>query len=185
MRKMIFAINMTLDGNFDHTAVIADDELHEKASELFKSVDVVLYGRVMYELMEYWKSALSDNSLSPSVKEFAETINKIDKIVFTKTLQKVSWNTKIMREVDPEEIRAMKQLSGRDILLGGGSKLALSLMRYDLIDEYRLIIQPIILGKGKRLFEGIEKHTDLQLIGENVRKSGAMELIYRPSQKVS
>jgi dihydrofolate reductase len=181
MRKLIFAINMTLDGCFDHMAVIADDELHEKAAGLFRGADVVLYGRVTYQLMaEYWPAAAADASLSPSVRAFADAINDIDKIVFSKTLPSASWRTKILRGVDPEEIRALKSRPGKDILLGGGGMIAREFMKLDLIDEYRLIVHPIILGKGKRLFEGIDPRRDLDLIGQNVRRSGAVELVYRP-----
>jgi len=135
MRKIIFAINMTLDGCFDHTAVIADDELHEKATELFQSVDLVMYGRATYQLMEAsWPSAPADRSLSPSVREFADAINKIKKIVFSKTLTRVSWNTTIFRGVDPNEINAMKRLPGKDILLGGGARIARAFMNLELID---------------------------------------------------
>jgi dihydrofolate reductase len=182
MRKLIFAINMTLDGFFDHTAMIADDQLHEKAAELFRNADVVLFGRETYQLMaDYWPTAVSDASLSPSEREFADAINQIDKIVFSKTLQSVNWKTRIKREMDPQEIRAMKRLPGRDILLGGGAKIAQAFMKYDLIDEYRLIIHPILLGNGKRLFTNIATRKDLQLIGQNVRVSGAVELIYQPT----
>ena len=181
MRKLIFAINMTLDGFFDHTAVIADDELHEKAAELFRSADVVMFGRETYQLMaEYWPSAVSDPALSPSERDFAEAINRIDKIVFSKTLTSVSWNTQIRCVVDPVEINSMKNLPGRDILLGGGAKLAQAFMKLDLIDEYRLIIHPIILGNGKRLFNDIATRKDMRLGGQNVRGSGAVELIYQP-----
>jgi dihydrofolate reductase len=181
MRKIIFAINMTLDGFFDHTAVIADDELHEKAAQLFRSADVVMFGRETYQLMaEYWPTAGSDPSLSPGVREFAEAINRIDKIVFSKTLQSAGWNTRIQRTLDPGEIKAMKGAPGRDILLGGGANLAQAFMNLDLIDEYRLIIHPILLGSGKRLFNNIATRKDLRLIGQDVRGSGAVELIYQP-----
>src|SRR5512136_1958405 len=101
MRRLIFAINMTLDGFFDHTAVIADDELHEKAAQLFRSAEVVMFGRETYQLMaDYWPTAGSDISLSPGVREFAHAINRIDKIVFSKTLQSVGWNTRILRAVE-------------------------------------------------------------------------------------
>jgi dihydrofolate reductase len=184
MRKIIFAINMTLDGCFDHTAVIADDELHEKAAALFRSADVVLYGRVTYQLMaDYWPAAAADASLSPGVREFTDAINGIPKIVFSKTLQDVSWDTTILRAVDAEEIRAMKSRPGKDILLGGGGKIAREFMNLGLIDEYRLIVQPIILGKGKRLFADLDARRDFQLIGQDVRRSGAVELIYKPVYK--
>jgi hypothetical protein len=114
MKKLLFSFNMTLEGYIDPTAVIADDERHERASELLRSADTVIYGRIAYQLMaDFWPAALQDPSLSPSVKEFADTINGVQKIVYSKTMKKASWNTKIVREVDPVEIRAMKLLPAR------------------------------------------------------------------------
>jgi dihydrofolate reductase len=184
MRKLIYTINLTLDGFIDHTAVIADDELHEKAASLFSRVDIVLYGRIAYQLLaEYWPTAPSDKSLSKSVREFAESINKINKIVFSRTMKSASWNTRIFREVDPKEIIAMKQLPGKDILLGGGARIAQKFMELDLIDEYCLIMQPVLLGKGKPIINNLEKQKDLLLIGHNEYKSGVIELIYKPREK--
>jgi dihydrofolate reductase len=181
MRKLIFSINMTLDGYIDHTAVIADNELHERASELLRSADIVLYGRIAYELMaEYWPTAPSDPSITPSMREFANTINSAQKIVYSKTMKTASWNTKIVREVNPDEIRAMKLLPGKDILLGPGASIAQTFMNLGLIDEYRFVIQPIIIGKGKRLFTDNDKRKDLFLIGQNTYHSGVVELIYHP-----
>jgi dihydrofolate reductase len=181
MRKIIFGVNMTLDGCFDHTAMIADDELHEKAAELFDSADVIIFGRVMYQLMEsYWPTATSDPSLSPGEIRFANAINAIKKIVISKTVDHPSWNTSVLRNVDYDGIVGMKKQPGRDILLGGGAKTAGAFMELGLIDEYRIIVHPVILGRGRRLFEDVLKRTDLKLTGENIRKSGAIELIYTP-----
>jgi dihydrofolate reductase len=181
MRKLIFAINVTLDGFIDHTAMIADDELHLKAASLFNRADLVLFGRVVYQLMaDYWPTAPLDESISKSMKEFAVAINRIDKIVFSKTLMNATWKTKILREVDPKEIIDMKHLPGRDILLGGGAQLAQEFMELDLIDEYHFIIHPIILGKGKPLINNLKKQKDLLFIGCTQYKSGVIELTYKP-----
>jgi dihydrofolate reductase len=180
MRKLIFSINMTLDGYIDHNAVIADDELHERASELLRGAEIILYGRIAYQLMaDYWPTAPLDPTLSPSVREFANTINRIQKIVYSKTLKNVSWDTKIARKVDPDEIRAMKLLPGKDIVLGPGALIAQTFMDLDLIDEYRFVMQPFILGKGKRLFTDNDKRKDLLFIGQNTYRSGVVELIYQ------
>jgi dihydrofolate reductase len=181
MRKLIFSINMTLDGYIDHTAVVADDVLHEKATALLRGVDIVLYGRFGYPLMaEYWPAAPSDPSLSPSAREFADAINGIRKIVYSKTMERASWNTRIVREVDPDEIRALKRLPGRDILLGPGAAIARTFMALDLIDEYRLVVQPVVLGKGKRLFSDDGRRKDFLLIGKTAYRSGVVELRYQP-----
>ena len=94
-------------------------------------------------------------------------------------MENVSWNTKIVREVDPDEIRAMKLLPGKDILLGPGASIAQTFMGFNLIDEYRFVMQPIIIGKGKRLFIENDKRKDLLLIGQNTYHSGVVELVYQ------
>jgi dihydrofolate reductase len=181
MRKLVFSINITLDGFIDHTAMVADDELHEKATDLLRSADVVLYGRVAYQLMvDFWPTAPSDASLSKSVREFANTINEIEKIVYSKSLMMASWKTRIVNEVKPDEILALKNLPGKNILLGPGAKIAQTFIDFDLIDEYRFVIHPVLLGRGKRLFSERDKRRGLILIGQNTFKSGVEELIYRP-----
>jgi dihydrofolate reductase len=186
MRKLIFSINMTLDGYIDHTAMIADDELHERASELIKNADIILFGRITYQLMaESWPTAPSDPSLSPSVKEFAQTINGIQKIVYSKTLENVSWNTRIVREIDPVEINEMKNLPGKSILLGPGPNVARTFMKFDLIDEYRFVMHPVILGKGMPLFTDDDERKDLLLVDQFTLQSGVVELIYQRKNQPS
>jgi dihydrofolate reductase len=128
MRKLIFSINITLDGFIDHTTMIADDELHEKASELLRSADVVLYGRKAYQLMaEAWSGAPLDKTLSPRVREFADTMNAMEKIVYSTTLKNVSWKTKILRSVDPAAVRAMKRLPGKGYFIRSRSRYCTNL----------------------------------------------------------
>jgi dihydrofolate reductase len=181
VRKLIFSTNITIDGFIDHTAVVADDELHERAAELIRNADLVLYGRIAYQLMaDYWPIATQDPSLSKSVRVFAETINRAEKVVFSKTLTQAAWKTRILREVDPEQIREMKRQPGKDLLLGPGAKIAQAFMRLDLIDEYQFLIQPVILGRGIRLFPDAEKRVPLTLVRRHALRSGVMELTYRP-----
>ena len=181
MRKIIFGINLTLDGFFDHTAMIADEELHARAAELFRRADLVIFGRKMYQLMaEYWPTAAADGSLSPAEKEFADAINAAEKIVVSKTLDRAGWKTRILRSVDPAEISAMKAAPGRDILLGGGAELAQTFMELGLIDEYRFSIHPVLLGKGEKLFRVSDQRKVLQLVSRQELHSGVVELIYHP-----
>jgi len=129
MRKLIYSTNITLDGFIDHDAVIADDELHDISSDLLSTGDVILFGRVAYELLaDYWPSAPTDKALPASMRRFANTINSTPKIVYTRTMKNVQWNTKIEREVDPERIMAMKAQPGRNILLAGGASIARTFM---------------------------------------------------------
>src|SRR6476620_8332378 len=100
MRKLIAAINMTLDGFCDHTAMSADDEIHQHYSELLRSAGTLLYGRITYQLMEYWKTVIENPTGNKATDEFAVTIDKAPKIVFSRTLQQVDWrNTELKKEV--------------------------------------------------------------------------------------
>ena len=186
MRKLIFGFNITMDGYIDHDAVIADDELHEVASELLRTADLVLFGRVAYELMAgSWPSAEDDKTLSASVREFASLINPVPKIVYSRTIEKVEWNTGIEREVDPGRVLDMKRQPGKNILLGGGASIARTFMKYGLIDEYRFLVQPIMLGHGKRLFENNSLRRDLRLMNTRTLGSGVVELVYQDTGLVA
>ena len=136
MRKVIAAINMTLDGFCDHTAIIADDEIHQHYSELLLSAGTILYGRITYQLMEYWPTILKNPTGNKSMDEFAEVIDKIPKIVFSHTLKTVEWKTAKLAKRDlKEEVLELRQQKGKDILVGSPS-LIVALSQLDLIDEY-------------------------------------------------
>src|SRR5678809_1083763 len=105
MRKLIAAINMTLDGFCDHTAMIADEEIHEHYTELLTNADAVIYGRITYQLMEYWRSVVENPTGDKSMDDFAEAIDNISKIVYSRTLENVDWkNTELKREIIKDEI---------------------------------------------------------------------------------
>ena len=180
MRKLIFQFNITMDGFVDHDAVIADDELHDVASELLRTADLVLFGRVMYELfVDFWPSAPADKTLPLSMRKFGELINRVPKIVYSRTLQDVQWNARIEREVDPERVMELKAQPGGNIGLAGGPTLARTFMRHGLIDEYRFLVHPIILGRGKRLTDNDHFRQDLKLTNTRTLGSGVVELIYQ------
>jgi dihydrofolate reductase len=179
MRKLIFGYNITLDGYIDHDATIADEELHDVFSELLRTADMMLYGRVAYNLLaEFWPTAAGDTSLPASMREFAKVINPLPKIVFSRTMEKAGWNTTIEREFDPGRIRALKMQPGKNILLGGGASMARTFMKHGLIDEYRFLVHPIMLGQGKRLFDDGRARQDLELVSTRVLGSGVVELVY-------
>jgi len=180
MRKLIFQFNITMDGFVDHDAMIADDELHDVSSELLETADLVLFGRVMYELLvDFWPSAPADKTLPASMRNFGTLINRVPKIVYSKTLQDVQWNARIEREVDPVRVMEMKTQPGGNIGLAGGPTLARTFMKYGLIDEYRFLVHPIILGHGKRLTDNDRSRQDLKLVDTRILGSGVVELIYR------
>ena len=184
MRKLIAAINMTLDGFCDHTAMIADDEIHQHYNELLSNADTLIYGRITYQLMEsYWPSVVKNPTGNKPMDEFAVLIDNISKIVFSRTLKNVDWkNTKLKKEVIKEEILELKQQAGKNILVGSPS-LIVALTQLDLIDEYQLGVQPIILGSGLPLFKNIKDRIDLKLLKTKTFGCGAVTLYYEPTKK--
>lgn len=184
MRKLIFQINVSLDGYADHTVAIADDELHDFSTDLLNTVDTVLFGRVTYQLFEsYWPLAPKDPEATKSIVEFANKINAIPKIVFSKTLQNVGWNnTRLVKSNMAEEVLKLKQGTGKNLSVGGLS-LAQSLMKLSLIDEYLILVQPVVVGKGRRLFDGVNDRLDLKLSGTKTFRSGVVVLHYLLNSK--
>ncbi|MGE5264565.1 MAG: dihydrofolate reductase family protein [Acidobacteriota bacterium] len=186
MRKLILSTNMSLDGYLagpggDLDWVIADDELHDYYAAVLNRADAVLYGRVTYEIMaNFWPTAPQDPSLSKSELEFAHAINRIPKIVYSKTLQNVGWKTTLMRAVVPDEILKMKQQPGNDLLIAGAD-LASTFIEHDLIDEYQLLVQPAVLGRGNPLFK--DHRLALKLVSTQPFHSGAVLLCYQPDRK--
>jgi dihydrofolate reductase len=187
-RKIIFAINMTIDGCFDHTAVIADDELHKFYTTLLNDVDIVLFGRKTYQLMEsFWPKAHEDSRSTKSMLAFADKINNMHKIVFSKTLTEANWkNTSINKGnlVDKVLNLKKKKSSAEKNISAGSISIASALIKKNLIDEYWFVIQPIILGKGRRLFDEMpgpfsgNNKLNLKLISTETFKSGVVVLHY-------
>jgi dihydrofolate reductase len=185
MRKLISSINITLDGFCDHTAVIADDELHQNANELLRGVDTVLFGRVTYQLMESgWPPIVKKPTGIKSIDDFAILIDNIAKIVFSNTLKNVEWkNTKLAKEDIKEEVVKLKQQPGKNILVGSPG-IIITLMQLGLIDEYQFCVQPIILGSGLPLFKNIKDRIDLILLKTRTLGSGAIILYYKPMKNL-
>jgi dihydrofolate reductase len=187
MRKLIAAINMTLDGFCDHTAGIADDEIHQHYNELLSNGDTLLFGRITYQLMEsYWPAIVKNPTGNKPEDEFAVLIDNISKIVFSRTLNNVDWkNTELKKEVIKEEVLELKQSrngESKNILVGSPS-LIVALTQLGLIDEYQLCVQPIILGSGLPLFKNLRDRVDLKLLKTKTFGSGAVTLYYEPANK--
>jgi dihydrofolate reductase len=184
MRKLIAAMNMTLDGFCDHTAMIADDEIHQHYNELLSNADILIYGRITFQLMEsYWPSVVKNPTGNKPMDEFAVLIDNISKIVFSRTLKNVDWkNTKLKKEVIKEEVLELKQQAGKNILVGSPS-LIVALTHLDLIDEYQLGVQPIILGSGLPLFKNVKDRINLKLLKTKTFGCGAVTLYYEPTKK--
>lgn len=182
MRKLIAAMNMTIDGICDHTAGIANEELHQHYTDLLSNSGTILYGRITYQLMEYWQTVLKDPTGDKSTDEFAVAIDKIPKIVFSRTLDHVEWESATVAKRDlKEEVLELKQQSGKDILVGSPG-LIVSLTELHLIDEYQLCIHPVIAGNGLPLFKNISERTVLNLVQTKTFDYGAVTLYYEPTK---
>ncbi len=181
MRKVVAAINMTLDGFCDHTAgIIADEELHYHYADLLNNAGVLLYGRTTYQLMQFWQTLLKNPSEDKSMNEFATSIDKIDKLIFSSTLKDTGWDTaKLAKCTLDEEVLELKQQPGKDIFVGSRS-LIIQLINSNLIDEFQLCIHPVIEGKGLPLFDQIKDKIVFRLIKTKSLQSGATVFYYKP-----
>lgn len=184
MRKLIAAMNMTLDGYCDHTAGIADDEIHEHYNELLRNAGALIYGRTTYQLMEsYWPSVVKTPTGNKAADTFAVLIDDVPKIVYSRTLKKVDWkNSTLKKEVSKEEIVELKRQAGKDIFVGSPG-LIVAMMQLGVVDEYQFNIQPIILGSGLTLFKNIRDRIDLKLIKTKTFGCGAVIFYYEPAKK--
>ena len=188
MRKVIIFMMVTLDGYFEGPNKeidwhVVDDEFNEFAIDQLNSVDILLFGRVTYELMAgYWPTPYATTN-DPVV---AGKMNSIPKIVFSRTLNKVDWqNTRLVKENFVEEIRKLKQQPGKDLIIFGSSDLAVTFIQQGLIDEFRIMVNPVVLSNGKPLFKGLPQKLDLKLQKARTFNSGNVLLYYRPDRKES
>lgn len=182
MRKLVFAINITIDGFADHTAGIADDELHDFFTNFLDTIDVSLMGRKTYQLMEnYWPNAHQDPNATKSTIDFADKFNAMKKIVFSSTLTEVKWkNSRLASESLLKVVSDLKNQNGKNISAGSLS-IANQLFNANLIDEFWFLIHPVVLGKGKKLFDGLDIKNQLQLIDIKKFDSGVVALQYKNS----
>jgi dihydrofolate reductase len=191
MRKVYFHMMLSADGYFegkDHDISWhnVDAELNKFEIEQLRETDLFLFGRRIYELMEdSWPAMSRDPKVSGDDAEIARLINNTHKIVFSRTLDKVeekeNWrNVRLVHELDPEEIRRLKNQPGKSISVGG-SDLALSFIRSGLIDEFRFTITPAAIGQGTKIFEGLGSRLNLELKKTRRFESGNMLLYYIPA----
>ena len=171
-------MNMTLDGYCDHTYGIADEELHDHYSDLLSNAGTILYGRITYQLMQYWQEVLEKPSVQRSEKRFAEVIDRIPKVVFSHTLKDTGWESSRLASRDlKEEVLALRQEEGKNILVGSPS-LIVGLTQLGLIDEYQICIHPVIAGKGLVLFRDMSDKIILKLLKTKTFGSGAIVMYY-------
>jgi dihydrofolate reductase len=181
MRKLIFAINITVDGCCDHTKQIADEEIHEHFTRLMREGDLLVYGRKTYQLMvPFWPEVAKNQSMTKALNEFARAFDSMNKIVFSQTLVSAEdKNTRIVRTNLRDEILKLKQEPGKNIFTGGVS-IPSQLIELGLVDEYRFVVGPIVAGEGRRLLEGVSlrERLQLKLVESKIFKSGCVALRY-------
>lgn len=184
MRKVILQNMISLDGYFqgadgDISWHNVDAEFNEYAIEVLNNLGGLLFGRVTYELMaSYWPTPAASTD-DPIV---AGKMNTLPKVVFSRTLAKADWdNTRLVRDDAEKEVLKLKQQPGRDLAIFGSSELAVTLMQHGLIDEYRVFVNPVILGKGKSLFHGLSSPQKVTLLNAKPFRSGNVLLTYQPA----
>jgi dihydrofolate reductase len=193
MRSIHQFVTLSLDGyfegpNHDLSWHNVDDEFNKYAIEQLKKTGLILFGRKTNQLMEdFWPKMAVDPGTSHDDREIARLINNAEKIVFSRTLEGVretgNWkNVKLRRKVDPVEIRHLKEMPGRDIWVGT-SDLAVSFIKEDLIDEFRFMINPVVIGEGTRIFQGLDRRLDLEPTRIRKFQSGNVLMYYRPRLK--
>jgi dihydrofolate reductase len=178
VRKLIYAINVTLDGCCEHTKMMADEKLLQHYMQLLREVDLSVYGRITYQLMvPYWPDIAKSHSETQAENEFADAFESIARVVFSRTLESADGKTRIVRTNLRDEIVKLKQEPGKNILVGGVS-LPAQLTELGLIDEYRFVVQPIVAGEGRRLLEGLRQRLQLKLVESKSFGSGCVALRY-------
>lgn len=182
MRKLIYSINLTLDGCCDHTKVVVDEEALGLGAQLVRDADLLVFGRKTYQLMvPYWPDIAKSQSETKAEIEFAQTFVSKKKVVFSRSLASAEdENTRIVRANLRDEMLKLKEEPGNNILVGGVD-VPSQLIELGLIDEYRFVVTPILAGNGRRLLEGVslQEKLQLRLVESQVfKKSGCMALRY-------
>jgi dihydrofolate reductase len=185
MRKLVLFMHVSLDGfaadpNGGLDFLSYDHELQQYADELVKTVGSPVYGRTTYQLMEsYWPTVLKKPDAAGHALAHAQWVENVPKIVFSKTLNEVTWNnTQLIKGNLAEEVKKLKQQPGKDLAIFGSPGLAASLMNLGLIDEYKLTVHPIILGNGISAFANNTTKSTLKLLDSKTLKSGVLTLHY-------
>jgi dihydrofolate reductase len=182
MRPLRYSINVTLDGCCDHGAISGDEELHRHATETLNRADALLFGRVIYEMMEAaFRLSTRTVAMPEWTEPFARTIDAAKKYVVSSTLDqaRVDWNAELVRGDLGKAVQQLKQESGKGLYVGG-VKLPLALAELGLIDEYEFVVHPRIVGHGPTLFAGLSKVVDLKLVSRLELDSGAVAMRYEP-----
>lgn len=183
MRKVVLMMSISLDGYFEGPDReidwhMVDEELHRYFNEKTRTMGAFLSGRRTHQLMaDFWPTADSDPDSTEPMVEFAGIWRDMPKYVFSRTLEHADWNTTVVREVVPEEIRALKEQPGGDLAVSG-AELVAEFMRYDLIDEFHVCVHPVLIGRGRPLFPEADRLTQLRLAEARTFGNGVVLLRY-------
>ncbi len=187
MRKIITTTWVTLDGfiagpNGEMDWVMVDDAMGQYEGDLISAADTLIQGRVTYQSFAgAWPYVPDNPSASEGEKVYARQLNAMRKIVFSRSLEKVEWNNStLLSEVNPEAIVQLKQEPGKDIVIYGSASIVQALTNLGLIDEYQLLVHPVVLGGGKPLFQNIHDRVNLKLVETKQFPSGVVGLYYQP-----
>ncbi len=192
MRKIITTTWTTLDGfiagangEMDWIGEIYDEAMGLYEDQVVSEADTLLMGRVTYQSFAgSWPYVPDNPNASEGEKIYARKLNAMRKIVFSRTLESVEWNNSTLRkEIVPEEIAQLKQEPGRDMLIYGSASIVQALTNHGLIDEYQVLVHPVILGGGKPLFQNIQQQVKLTLVNNKTHPSGVVVLYYQPREK--
>jgi dihydrofolate reductase len=183
MGKIVYSLSVSLDGfmegpGHDISWHHVDDELHRHFNERFGAMGAFLAGRRTWELMAgFWPTADQDPDLGEPMREFAGIWRDMPKVVYSRTLEEAGWNTTIVREVVPDEVRALRDRAGGDMVVGGAD-LAATFRRLDLVDEHVLYVNPVVLGAGTPMFAPGDGPSELRLAGTRTFGNGVVQLRY-------
>jgi dihydrofolate reductase len=175
MGLLTFGLNVTLDGCCDHREMIADDELHDYFTQALGEGGAMLYGRTTYEMMEgYWPKVARDEKAPRAERDFARKLDAIPKYVASTTRRDFPWSNSFHVEGDlPDAVRKLKEKTPRGLLVGS-PMLSAALEQHGLIDEYRIVVHPVLAGHGPTLFQGLEHARRLDVLSTKPLKSGVM-----------
>lgn len=187
MRKIIVFNLLSLDGYFAGTDGNidwhhVDDEFNQFAIEQTSKFGGIIFGKTTYQMFEdFWPKAVNDPSMSPEDRKVAKIIDDIWKIVFSESLKSVTWkNTKLYHEIDPKEVKKWKEYDGKDLAIFGSGTIVQEMTNLGLIDEYRFLINPVILGEGKPMFKDMNDMLKLELLSTRTFGNGNVLLTYKP-----
>lgn len=192
MRKIIVTMWVTLDGfiagpnqEMDWVGQFYDEAMGKYETDMVYACDTLLLGRVTYQSFAgSWPHVPASPTASEGEKEYARRVNAMHKVVLSKTLASADWNnSQVLSEITPEALTKLKEEPGQDIAIYGSASIVQQLTKLGLIDEYQLLVHPIVLGGGKALFGNISNKVNLELIQTRAHPSGVVILTYRPAEK--